>query len=206
MAQFVGGRVGAEVVKVLLSIPRSDTVTVDSRQTIWQIKRRPPAPERVAQDREVIAKGRNGTDAAIYTFAKETVLVDHLVKTQPAVEVEVQAIQVGPAVYLSNPSEYFVQYGLEIKKGSPFAFTFPVELANGCVGYVPTAEAFSEHGGGYETRLSSYSNLEITAGHQFEDAALKLAKELKPGATPEFPRLPTHGEPWRYGNVAPQLK
>jgi hypothetical protein len=82
-----------------------------------------------------------------------------------------------------------------------------VSLANGCVGYVPTEDAFSQEGGGYETRLTSYSNLEITAGGQMRDAGLELANRLKPGLVPEPARpLPFSGQPWPYGNVKPELK
>jgi hypothetical protein len=85
--------------------------------------------------------------------------------------------RVGPAVFLTNPSELFCQYGLDIKARSPFK-TFPVELANGDVGYVPTEEALGPHGGGYETRMTSR---EIGAGRKMVEAALELAAELKPG-------------------------
>jgi hypothetical protein len=107
---------------------------------------------------------------------------------------------------VSNPAELFVEYGLELKKHSPFPMTFPVELANGCVGYVPTEDAFSARGGGYETRLTSYSNLEITAGKQFVEAGLELARQMKPGKVPERPLAPPFKEPWSYGNVSPQLR
>ena len=47
------------------------------------------------------------------------------------------------------PGELFVEWGLEMKKWSPFPYTFIAELANDSVGYIPTYEAFRR--GGYET-------------------------------------------------------
>lgn len=204
-AQLVGGRVGAEAVKTLLSMPRGTVAPVDARQKTWKIKRRVPSSKHVASARETLARGKRPPDFSDWIFAKETLMLAHLIETEPEVEVEVQALQVGPAVFVSNPAEYFVQYGLDIKKGSTFAFTFPVELANGCVGYVPTEEAFGASGGGYETRLTSYSNLEITAGRQFAETGVALANQMKPGPTPEFKKIAEPGKPWAYGNVGPQL-
>jgi len=75
------------------------------------------------------------------------------------------------------------------------------------VGYVPTLESFGPHGGGYETRLTAYSNLDITAGDQFRDAGLELARKLKPAPLPERPMAPAFkGSGWMYGNQPPQLK
>jgi hypothetical protein len=201
---LVGGRVGAEAVKVLLSAPRTDRFTVAAKQRTWNVPRRVPSAETLANARAKLAAGKRPPDMTDWIFAKETLLLEHLIKIEPAVESEVQVIQVGAAAFVSNPAEYFVEYGLRIKRESPFAFTFPVELANGCVGYVPTEDAFGPNGGGYETRLTAYSNLEITAGTQFADTGIRLAKELKPDPAPELPRLPAPGAPWRYGNVPPQ--
>ncbi|MCA9266466.1 MAG: hypothetical protein KDA60_21550, partial [Planctomycetales bacterium] len=113
---------------------------------------------------------------------------------------------VGPIAFVSNPAEYFVQYGLDIKKGSNFPFTFVVELANGCVGYVPTEEALGPRGGGYETRLSSYSNLIPTAGTTIANEGIALTKQLQPGVIPtRAPHPPFSGTGWAYGNLPPQV-
>jgi hypothetical protein len=152
---------------------------------------------------------RAKADPAEWTFAKETVLLDALLKkeSEAEVEVEVQVVQVGPAVFVTNPAEYFCRFGLEIKEASGFPLTFPVSLANGCVGYVPTEDAFGPSGGGYETRLTSYSNLVVTAGAQMRDAGISMARQLKPGKLPEPPRRPPFtGKPWPYGDVRPQWK
>jgi len=204
-SQLVGGRVGAEAVKVLLSVPRSSDIPVDVRQKTWLIPRRQPSAESIAKARATLALGKRPPDFTDWTFAKETLMLQHLIAVEPKPEVEVQALQIGPVVCVSNPAEYFVQYGLDIKQGSKFPFTFPVELANGCVGYVPTEEAFSAAGGGYETRLTSYSNLEISAGRQMANTGIALANAMKPGPVPDFAKIKAPGAPWRYGNVGPGL-
>ena len=206
-SQFVGGRVGAEAVKVLLGLSQTRTaeVPLDARQKVWNIARRVPAPERVKAAFEMVQKPEKEVGAD-WVWAKETVMLDALIAKSPTVEVEVQAIQIGPVVCISNPSEYFCANGLAIKAGSGFPITFPVELANGSAGYVPTEEAFGQHGGGYETRLTSYSNLEITAGTQFRIAGLELAHQLKPAPLPQPPPAPPFKEGWTYGNTPPQLR
>jgi hypothetical protein len=205
-SRFVGGRVGAEAVKVLLSVHPGPFTPLDHRVKILNLPRRRPSPENLKRAHELVARDPKDVGQTEWTFAKETVLLDAIIKREPVVEAEVQAIQVGPTVFLTNPAEYFVQFGLDIKAGSRFPFTYPVELANGCVGYVPTEEAFGAHGGGYETRLTSYSNLETTAGRKMADAAIELARAMKPGKVPEPPRHGTFTEPWSYGNLPPQVK
>ncbi|HEY1068275.1 MAG TPA: hypothetical protein VGE52_19275, partial [Pirellulales bacterium] len=206
-AQLVGGRIGAEALKVLFSIEQSaGTLTpVDSRVALKTIPRRKPSEARLKAALELVQKDTKTVNLTDWTFAKELVLLDAKLAKEPEVEVEVQAVQVGPVVFLTTPAEYFCQFGLEQKAASGFPFTFPVSLANGCVGYVPTEEAFGPQGGGYETRLTSYSNLEITAGTTMRDMGLALAKELKPGSVPMPSRpLPFSGEPWSYGNNKPE--
>jgi hypothetical protein len=189
-AQLVGGRIGAEAVKVLLAMDRGPLVPLDVRSRVLQIQRRVPRPERVQHSLELVQKDPKEVGPSEWAFAKEIVLLDALLAKHPTAEVEVQAVQVGPAVFLANPAEMFCQYGLDMKAKSPFKFTFPTCLANGFNAYVPTEEAFGEHGGGYETRLTSCTNLEVAAGRKIVAAALDLASQLKPGPLPERPLAP----------------
>jgi neutral ceramidase len=212
-ARLVGGRVGAEAIKTLLTMHAGSFSPLDAASTVLQINRRVPSPERVRACAEVVQKSPEEAGNTRWTFAKEIMLLDATLAKHPLAEAEVQAVQVGPAVFLSNPAELFCQFGLDLKTHSPFRFTYPVELANGTVGYVPTEEALSSHGGGYETRLTSYSNLGPTAGRQMVEAALELAGRMKPGRLPEAPRAPsfksgedgTGSGEWSYGNVPPEL-
>lgn len=204
-AEIVGGRIGAEAVKTLLLMEPGRLVPLDARSKLLKINRRTPDPERVKRCLELVQKDPKDVGATEWAFAKEIVLLDALRAVSPVAEIEVQAIQIGPVVLLANPGELFCQYGLETRSRSPFPITFPVGYANDFTGYVPTEEAFGPHGGGYETRLTSCTNLEVQAGRRMVDAALELARQMKPGDEPKPQRAP-EGKPWTYGNVPPELE
>lgn len=206
----VGGSVGAEVVKVLYNIPaaaRTTEPTIDSRQTVLKIARRKASAERLKISQEMV-KEKPTVAAAIqeWVWAKEIVILNALAEKEPVRSVEVQTIQIGPAVFISNPAEYFCEFGLQQKAGSKFPFTWPVSLANGCIGYVPTTEAMGPEGGGYETRLTAYSNLIPKAGDQIRDKGIELANELKPDGVTEGLPSPPFTAGWTYGSNSPELE
>jgi hypothetical protein len=87
----------------------------------------------------------------------------------------VQAFRLSDEVALVGlPGEVFVDIGLAIKKGSPFATTMVVELSQDCPDYVPTKKAFVECS--YETVCSW---IEPGGGEMLVESAINLLKELK---------------------------
>ncbi len=180
---------------------------IQTRSKILKIDRRRPDPERVKKCYDIVKQSPDDVGLTEWSFAKEIVLLDAKMEKSPAIMVEVLTVQIGPAIFIANPAELFCQFGQDIKMKSPFKYTFPVCLANGYAGYVPTKESFGPAGGGYETRLTSYSNLEINAGNIIVEAGAELSRQLKPGREPEFTKArPFNGKPWEYGNVKPELE
>lgn len=203
----VGTRVGAEALKVLVSAEPGELQPLIAASQTLQIPRRRPSAGHLADSRRIVTEGlRTGTRDTAWTFAKETLLLEHVLATEPVADVEVQALQVGPAVFLANPSETFAATGLRIKGASPFPHTFIVSLANGCVGYVPPAETFAGDGGGYETVLTTYSNLEVAAEERIALASVQLARRLTPGSVPQPAQVDGPKAPWSYGVLGPDVE
>ncbi|MEW5980075.1 MAG: hypothetical protein AB1898_30135 [Acidobacteriota bacterium] len=93
-------------------------------------------------------------------------------------EVPVNAGRIGPLGIATNAGELFVEWGLSIKKRSPFRHTIVIELTNDWVGYEPTAEAFQLEG--YETLVGA--NFVSLGGIQtLVDTAVELLVGLRKG-------------------------
>jgi len=67
-----------------------------------------------------------------------------------------------------------VEFGLDIKNRSPFKNNMISTLTNGSNGYIAIREAFDQ--GGYETKLSTYTNLEPETGYKMVDTAIEIMK------------------------------
>ena len=87
----------------------------------------------------------------------------------------VQVIQVGDIAFVGVPGELFAELGMEIKRRSPFRYTYVVGIANDYIGYLPDDEAFNL--GGYQTWATrSYS--ERGTGELIVDKAVTILDSL----------------------------
>ncbi|HIE53489.1 MAG TPA: hypothetical protein EYP85_17185 [Armatimonadetes bacterium] len=200
-ARRIGYILGAEVTKVLVAMEPGELEPLTARQTVIHLQPRPVSPERLAEAKRLLEAGEVPDRERAY--ARELVLLDELNRREPQVPCEIQALALGDAVFISDPAEFFCQFGLDLKAGSPFPHTFVVSLANGMIGYVPTPEAMGPHGGGYETRLARSSKLGPEAGPRIVEASLQLLREMPvppPKSVPAFPPEP----PWDAGLSGPE--
>ncbi|HOV22156.1 MAG TPA: hypothetical protein PLW95_05695 [bacterium] len=208
ISHFVGTRVGLEALKIILTEEKGSLSPLKIKNKIINVKRRKQSEEKLKMAREIVENGlknENIRQTTEWTFAKERIILDYLTKKQPEVEIEIQAIQIGPVIIISSPGEIFSSTGLKVKKASHFPITFFVELSNGFLGYIPDRKAFLPTGGGFETVLTSESNLEVDAEEKIIEESLKLMKEFKPGELPEYDKITSKPQVWSYGILGPDI-
>ncbi len=73
---------------------------------------------------------------------------------RPESSVELNLLQIGPAVFAAIPCEPFAQIGLAIKAASPFPFTWFGGYVGGWSGYLPVPEEYP--GKGYEVDTTPF--------------------------------------------------
>ena len=94
---------------------------------------------------------------------------------------EIQVLQIGDVVLLAHPTELYAEFGLEIKRRSPFPHTFVIGCANGYLGVLPSEAAFARRDYAAETLPYALDQFPFApdAGHVFTEACLQLLQELK---------------------------
>jgi hypothetical protein len=106
---------------------------------------------------------------------KATKIMNLQLRSPATLPLEVQVFRLSDDLAIVGlPGEVFVDLGLTIKRGSPFARTLVIELCNDNPAYIPTKKAFVE--GSYETVNSL---IQPGGGEAMVETALRLLKELK---------------------------
>ena len=89
--------------------------------------------------------------------------------------VEIHVFQLdSQTAIVTMPGELFTQFGIDLKKRSPYANTMLIELANADIAYIPTEQGFKE--GDYE---ALNSRLVPGSGEKMVDVAVEILTELK---------------------------
>lgn len=101
-------------------------------------------------------------------------------KAMKQMEIILKAFKIGNVCLYSMPGEIFVNYGLRLKKESPFKNSIILELSNSHLGYIPTPEAFGENCDLYETNLT-YKSIIPEGGNIMVDKLLELGEKLIQG-------------------------
>ncbi len=88
-----------------------------------------------------------------------------------------QAVVLGDIALVGVPGEFFTELGLQIKRCSPFRYTYIVELANDYIGYIPDEEAFDL--GGYQVWTGFHSFVARGTGEAIVEETVQLLSDLK---------------------------
>ena len=94
---------------------------------------------------------------------------------------DIQVLQIGDIVLLAHPTELYAEFGLEIKRRSPFPHTFILSCANGYLGVLPNEAAFARRDYAAETLPYALDQFPFApnAGRLFTEACLTLLQDLR---------------------------
>ena len=147
---------------------------------------RPTAEQVVAAQRQVLEQARSlpeGTqNVARRLLERAEIVLRHVVAGQPVVrDLQVWAMRINDIGLVAVNGEPFAELSLEVKRRSPLPSTFFLGYSNGCLGYLPTPEAFAE--GGMEVEESVRNYLLPAAftpewGPAVVETSLELLREL----------------------------
>jgi len=163
----VGTRIGQEIIRNVALLDFTTDIGIGVATVEIDL---PLRQMNAFQEEEIVRKWPEGVDYFANSY-------DRLkAKNRTSYKASLTGIRLGRMALMTCPVELFVEFGMDIKKKSPFAHTAIVTLTNGCLGYVPTLQAF-EHGG-YETFDSLYSYLTPHAGNEIVKHSLSILRKL----------------------------
>ena len=116
----------------------------------------------------------HSADVIIDVFRKQrAVLAPHQGETRTTT---LQAMVIGDVAIVGVPAEFFTVLGMEIKRRSPFRYTYVAELANDWVGYLPDRRGHEM--GGYQTWMGLHSYAEAGTGERIVDETVSMLEDL----------------------------
>lgn len=178
-AYRIGKEVAGQVSAALPDISTADTRDVRIAYHQVSIARRPLSPETEAWADELVERCGGIIPDQLDGLPDEYYAMDYQKYKNLAeyINVDLQVLRVGDALFYTIPGEGFCQMGLRLKRKTPGRPCFVVGLANNYAGYIPTLDAFDN--GGYEIRMAMSSQFAVTAAYEITQRLLELSEKVR---------------------------
>ncbi len=191
IAQRLGQELGASVVQAALKAEPLEGNTLEGITGVLKLPLLPPPSPKTLQEHQrkfeeqVKAAEREGRLSEVQWRQCEVEWSKRVrqalrQKALPSYEpLNAQLLRIGNLAFAGTASETFVEIGLAVQKGSPFDHTVPLGYTNGCIGYLPTAEAYEEGGYEVEQAFKFYGRLLMLAPQSESIVVDWLLRSLK---------------------------
>ncbi len=144
------------------------------REFTFRVRRFDESAEHAAVTAYCKKRTGDGSDAIIEAFRKQReTLAPH--QGEPR-KTWLQVMLVGDVAIVGVPAEFFTVLGEEIKRRSPFRYTYVASLANDWIGYLPDREGHKL--GGYQTWTGLHSFAEPGTGEAVVDETVRMLHEI----------------------------
>jgi len=173
-----GTILGSEVIKTSARMEKfRDDINVSGERIQVKLPLKDYDENSIRKAKEIISSRTSSADTDWPGHMEEFLASRGLLRAQELGKgeyaTEITAIRIGDVAFVSVPCEYFVEFGLEIKKQSPFSKTFIIELAGDFLGYIARKESFEQ--GGYESSGAAFKQ---ETGYILRNKAIELLNTL----------------------------
>ncbi|MCK5595043.1 neutral/alkaline non-lysosomal ceramidase N-terminal domain-containing protein [bacterium] len=177
-ASRIGRVLGSEVIKTVARMEKfRDDVTVSGERIQVKLPLKDYDESSIRKAREIVSSKTNCAGQDWPGHMEEFLSSMGLLRAQGLGKgeyaTEITGIRIGDIAFVTVPCEYFVEFGLEIKKKSPFAKTFIIELGGDYLGYISRRESFEQ--GGYESTGAAFKP---EAGYILREKTIELLNTL----------------------------
>jgi len=172
----IGLLLSEETLRLIKNIKMLNNCEIQTKSEELKIPIRLPTEEMLKKAKEVIKEGLEKAGRWNYVLEWTVLKLHNEYKDSPFEMVPIHAVRIGEIAIVTNPCEYYCQFGLDIKRRSPAKITMVVELTNGSSGYCRTTYVII--GGGYSGSTNYGSRLETYAGYRIVDISSKLLYQL----------------------------
>jgi neutral ceramidase len=176
--ELIGRSIAETVKRALPSLRPIDHPRLAARRSVIEAPLQEATPSDLQWARALVEKDKKGDKPPFLEVVRAHKLLglERLRAKMDHLSLEVHAIRLdSQTAIVTLPGEVFVEFGLDLKRRSPFETTFVVELSNTDeTRYIPTREDYPL--GGYEV---GNSTLAPGGGEKLVEAALHLLQELR---------------------------